>query len=853
MADNLPEYTPSVSYDVQSPSDISKSVQYMIKGFKEFGNQANSLIDNKENQIAAEDKQQLQYNISKTYNDFANQALLNPDKNKALEDYQAQSKDYSDGLQQVAGNQKQFVQNLTGYYSDQHYNPLLKQALFQNKRIDLVNNIAKLDQLGKDMIDAAKNPNTLAGSSQGDPNSNPDFAAAKQQNDNDLSAGNITQEQHDQRNSDLLNQYGNQEPTQQFAPAQALAAKQVSLIKKMVISGELEPETGLRAINAVQQKLVVQQLSTEYQKAVQTGTQGQFLENLAEHSPHGWTFNQTHQVIAQLIRQSADIAKAQGLNATVVNGQVKANIANIENNGAIPDETVRQNVGALNPMALKDYDTNIRDAQTVHEYRQAWLSGDPKRIAQMMSLMNVNPNDPDAIHQQILNGKINKSLAQLKADYVKDPLKYEMQQPYFQQAMSQAKMAQDANASSSHLQNTPVNSVLATPQVWQQVIQSQMQKGLTPYGGKNSTTKLMTNQDALNGAAFVNNPNSSPQDISNYFSSLRSQYANRQQYNLVLKQLSDNGMSPRMQFRATLDPSTPGIDQITQSLAMPVHQLEKGIDPTQLKALKQQVQNDVYNGRTNILRAPTNLQLYMNTLQGNSGGRDPEFLQGVHDSIYSMALHFMQTGQASNYTGATTMAENFFANRYKYTNVGSQTIAVPNEASISPQAVSSYANQKARNIGNIYFSPLPTQAPLAQQKYDANIKAGHFANGSDDHTLVWVGKDGNAPPMANGLPYTIDMRDAQNGNTNVAHPDLNTAHNVAFKQNFAPQGAQALQSVSHKSFQPFVQKQALSIRATTPQEQQTGIVNQPKMTGTQVDVQKFQSFIQKNTSGGVAP
>ena len=846
MADELPSYDPKVSFDVTPGTDISRSVQYMINGFKEFSNQANSVINRESNQIEAQDKQNLQYNISKTYQDFANQALVEPDKNKALSDYQAKAQEYSNGLKQSAGNQGDLVNNLTSYYGDQHYNTLLRAALFQNKRMDFVNNVTQLDQLNKDMIEAAKNPNTMAPAGPQDEPDDPQFVSQKNQINDDLSSGKINQDQHDQQMGNLLHQYGNQEPTQQFAAAQSIAASQKALIHKMVFNGEMEPETSVRAIDRIDQQLKGEQLHTEYRKAVDNGTGADFIQHVIEHSPFGWTAQQTHAMVAGWLSEDMQLAKARGLNTTVVNGQVAANIQNIEENGAIPNETVRQNVALLHPEAVGQYDQNVKDAMTVHSYRQAWLSGDPKQIAQMQSLMKVDPNDPDALHQIQLNNKINKSLSQLRTNWNRDPMPFEQQQPYFQMYAQHAQSAQDAGAGGQNLTNTPVNSQIKVPDVYQQVIASQQLKGKQLFGTSAQRIKLLTNQEALNNVSFVNNPATSADQISKFYADLRSKFSNNTEYQLALKQMGDLGLNPRMQFASTLADDTPNRDQLIQALKTPTSVLESGLDKSNVGILKAGVNNDIFQrgnagttAASNAGDATPQFNSFLQTLHPANGVYDQGYLQNMYGTVYALGLHYMQSGQATSASQAKQMAENTFANRYDYKTVsGGATVAIPKNGQMAPDVAQQFINQQSNNIKNVQFGNMGT-LPSAQAQQRENINAGHFINTDDDNTLVWVGANGKIPPLPNGQPYTIDLQHAVRGNTNVGNPDLKIAVNNQLSQNYDPKTTQALKSVAHPSFHPYFDQQAQA---------------KSNMTGTEKDIQAFNQFKQDNSKNvGGAP
>lgn len=829
MAEELPSYDPKVSFDVTPATDISRSVQYMINGFKEFSNQANSVINRESNQIESQDKQNLQYNISKTYQDFANQALVEPDKNKALSDYQAKAQEYSQGLQQSAGNQSDLVKNLTSYYGDQHYNTLLRAALFQNKRLDFVNNVTQLDQLNKDMIEAAKNPNTMAPAGPQDEPDDPQFVSQKNQINDDLSTGKINQDQHDQRMGDLLHQYGNQEPTQQFSAAQSIAASQKALIHKMVVNGEMEPETSVRAIDRIDQQLKGEQLHTEYRKAVENGTGADFIQHVIEHSPFGWTAQQTHAMVAGWLSEDMQLAKARGLNTSVVNGQVAANIQNIEENGAIPNETVRQNVALLHPESIPQYDQNVKDAMTVHSYRQAWLSGDPKQLSQMMSLMKVDPNDSDSIHQVQLNNKINKSLAQLRTNYNKDPMTFEQQQPYFQMYAQHAQSAQDVGAGGQNLTNTPVNSQIKVPDVYQQVIASQQLKGKQLFGTSAQRVKLLTNQEAASNVSFVNNPATTAEQVNKFYADLRAKFSNNTEYQLALKQMGDLGLNPRMQFAATLADDTPNRDQLVQALKTPTHILEAGLDSKNIHTLKTGVNNDIYQDRT---AGTSQFTSFMNTLHPANGVYDQGYLQNLYGTVYALGLHYMQSGQATTADQAKQMAEDTFANRYDYKTVsGGAMVAIPKNAQMAPDVAQQYINQQSNNIKNVPFLNLgSTQTAQLQQR--ENINGGHFINTDDDNTLVWVGANGKIPPMPNGQPYTINLHNAVRGNTNVGNPDLSASIKNQLPQNFNPKTTLAIKAVAHPSFHPIIDQQAQT---------------HSNMTGAAKDIHAFNQFKQDNS------
>lgn len=749
----IPTYDPTVNFEITPQADVSGPIDSMINDFKQFGADVSAIGTAEINKQNTQDRLALKYNISRAYTNFANQALVNPDKNSALQIYQQQSKQYADSISKAAGEDgKGFVSSLANYYSQAHYQPLLKNALAQNKSMATSSAIDKLNEFTNNMNLASVNPNPAAGNVDLLPKYDAKLKSLKA----DLVAGNISQQEFSTQQNTLIDNYNQEKSQVQALPIKDAFNSISQTINGMAVQGLIKPAEQARMIQSYKEKYLENYIDLEYSKAVKTGTSHQFASQFLSQLPANVNRLDAERAVAKIISLHTRLAQDTGLSKVSVASALNQAVKNTADNGAMPDAKAAQDYIDMNPGSEKIVNQKFKVAQSQNQIQTMVMGGQFEQAQKLLEMSKPkDANAPGAAVQNEIHQAQVQALHAAHAKFNSDPMDGINKSPIGQNLLN--KDALELAVSDKQADpNSPLSKIKNYN--WDKVRNLQILSHI-------NKPRFMTNDIANESIAYLSTASTANQV--RFFDQMHTHYQKQADFETALGQLADKGLSRSLQYLAMFSPDTDNINDVRQGLSVPTPQMVSAVngaagDPKNWEDSMQTANQAIYG-----TKATGSFANYLSTIKGNPAGRDPQFLNDLRNAVMKVAGQLYLNGKAGSLSDGIKQAQNLFGNNYQYTNFLNQTIALPKNVNKNNVVANllKHTGDLVKNYPFVTPPPRNEQNPalFSKEFRQHEILSGHWANASDSQHLVWVNRSGVAPVSKDGHELKISIEDLDNG------------------------------------------------------------------------------------------
>lgn len=725
---DLPKYDKSVAIQVVNQPDGSGTANMIINSFRNFSESVNSVTNRYIKQQDQSQKSVLKNSISTAYRQFAIDALKNPDQNAGFAEYKKNSEEYSKGLMQIAGSNKEYVQNYTNYYFNTHAFTIEKNAIAQDKRAQEVAAYARIDQSVRDVKDSIANSVPMV----------------------------------DENGKDIT-----------YDATHAQIADYVKQMETEAKLGYLHPDTVHRAEKQLFQTFQQDVMLKEYERAIANGTGAEYLKKVRDPNYHidGMDNVDKAGIIGRIVK-AHDAGKVKSAGGIVqLNHDIKAETKRLATDGGTPNQELMSRAEAAGEKYATQLQNATFTAQVANEARAAATYKTPSELNEYMANLKPKADDPDYFKKNDAYEYAVKAVQQQDKQFRSNPMAQIIKDPSISDQINDYEQAYNADAVGDPGKiYTPFNSIVAKP--WMQIIQLQSQRGLTANGAGNKGIRLLDTKQRV-PQILSDLQASSPDEKIAYINKLRDEFGEGLPFNLVMKQLTAAGMPPGLSMLRNFDPESTEANDISAAFSMPASVLT-----SQLKKLGDkagaQIAEDSFTHVRNAAHPDVG---YFSTDSGNATSDFKQYISTTKpsdDDVKSLASTVQQyagylylTGKEGSESSAMKHAENAIASRYDYTKIGNQPIRIPKDY---PQmAITSYAEKAKSGV-----SSYPWYISDGVDRNDAMelINNGHWTNDNVDHGLVWVDANGRQWSDKNGKPMAISFSDANSpAKTETGHVD----------------------------------------------------------------------------------
>jgi hypothetical protein len=747
MADgrNLPKYEQSVAAEVTGQPDVAGTYNNLIGAFQRFSSTVAEISSDVSKQAALQQREILQHNISTTYRQFANQALNEPDPNKALANYDESVNSYNQQLLKQTGTfNKSYVSSLTDYYSELHRDPIFKNSLAANKRT-LQGQFAEYDNTQtQDVNDAvAKSQATI------DPETgvNLQFAPA-------------------------IALYKNQQRSRQ----QAFTNGNIPSVKAYEAGQKQSYESLMQgiAIKSYKDHLIAGK-GDEFWKDYNSGKYADQLEDAGLPRPSEKQLEITGNILRSVQKQ---FQTQVGYDKTSLRQHMANDIEAVQD-GAVPNENVAENVRIVFPNEVDSYNARIKGAQEIHSIKRDALYSSPSAITQKVEeLKPTDVNDP-LYHEKKHAYEVGKAaVLQQEKNIQADPMKYAQNDPTVKAAAQHSQVNADIGMEGTNFQGTPFN--LQSPSATDAAMNWQTVKGIPM-----SKQRVMTNDQAKEMVSAF--------DISDdagkigLFSTLREQFPTDVKYRLAVKHLVDSGMNADYSTLVNYDMNDPEARRIVQAIGVDVSVQKKQLPNKiveQVDALLLAGKNtSFYHSYINTPRMAS----YWNSIRALQTTDAGQFAGQVDSSMQHLTYYALTSGIATTPEKAYQWASDRVTHGMQFGSYDGQTLRAP--AGIEMANIYSYADHQQRTALHQFQFAVPKvlanqnllaggNAKKFHEDYLRTIRSGHFATNDTMTGLVWSTPNGEIPTDKNGHPFEFLYKDAKNYTDNSIFDTVDTMNNA---------------------------------------------------------------------------
>lgn len=748
MADQLPVYEKSVRLEIANQPDTDSAAQNMINAFRNFSNATTEITGSYLRRESEERRDIIKNNISTAYRQFGTDALLEPDQQKALSDYDQKATDYGKGLlNETDPFNKAYVKNLLDYYSNEHRTPIIRDAVEQTKRVQQIDFIMRDNRATDDVLHAIQTSDPKLGDHQ-------------------------------------------------FDAATSLHTQQIQFLQQQAVLGNISPSAFDSAVKTYRKQFMREVLLKKYKDAVAEGKAPEFLKSLVESSIEGFDENDKASVFLSINKINDQHLTELGLSMSGLNEQKKKDIKAIEDSGALPNVKLLDVVKQVQPAEAEKYRQEQEKAQTVWSIKQAAAQSTPAQIEELKKqLRPTDPNEPQYMDKLDMYNRAFNAVDKQRTDYYKDPMASDQDQPFIQKLSRDYQLAEDAHAVGTPVKNSALNEPIQKP--WDSIIQHQQAMGLSIYGDKSNRVRLLTDAQAREKVAAIEQAN--PREKIALFNQLHQQYDGGIRYNLVIKQLADAGLNSKLQFLGLFQPDDPQAQDIADAMTLPTKDMKDALT-SKNKVWADSVDSGVNKGIYND-SGTSNFKSYMKSTAAYAGGKSEDYLNSVQDVVQSLAYHYLNIGKENTPEKAVARAQDTLANRYEYINIHDQIVNVPK--GYTPQIIKDYALKREEKLKDFPFKITestqggalrPEQAAALDRDL---IMKGHWVGGSNDNGLVWVDFNGRLPTDKEGHPFYFAFQDAEHG-FDTAQPHQIQNALPTFIQKMAQEGAKPIMQLLGK-------------------------------------------------------
>lgn len=708
MADQLPTYKKSVPIEVTPQADIDSSAQMLINSFKQFSNDVTEVATTLNKQVAEERRAIIKNNISTTYQQFAQSAILENDKKKGLDDYNIKANAYSQQLLAETDRfNKDYTKNLLDYYATAHAQPIVTEVQKQNQRVQQVDFVERNARATDDVINAINNSNPALGENQ-------------------------------------------------YDAALSLAAQQTKGMEQATVQGNMDRNTFGHAYTELRKKYKSEILLNQYKNAVNDGKGRDWLASFDKTNIEGLDQADKENIHAQIVKINRDHLAEAGLSLSGLNQQMKDEYKGIEETGRLPNADLTNIVNQVIPEKAKQFELQKRIAMRLYNIKQATATMNPSKTENYLNSLLPKPGAktdlPEPIYRELYNRAV-VAVNKQRQEILADPMKFVQKQPFIQATANNYQISADVNAVGEHKNSSPVNSTVTPP--FKSIIEYQQSIGLSLTGKGNQSIRLMTNAEA--NRRVIQIEQSTARQKIDYMNRLNKDFGGGTAYQLAIRQLVNAGMPSQYALLANANPDSQESQDIGNAFAIPPKTLAadlKSKDESGFKALQASVASQVYTGTGAV---NSKFQSYIQSTNSYAGNKSIQYLDGIKSTVEQLASYYLVTGKSTNNNDAINRAQSVIADRYNYTNLDNNTIRVPQQ--YTPSAIAQYAAKQEIRVKTFPFV-LNTRDPKSAREL---VDKGHWANDPVDHGLVWVDFNGVVWKDKNEQPLSFSFDDAQYG------------------------------------------------------------------------------------------
>lgn len=748
-----PRYDPTVNFEVTPPADQTSSIDSMISEFQSFNNTGTNLgldVLNKQNQ---QDKLAMRYKVSQTYQQFAQEAIDNPNKTNALQQYKYKSQLYSDQLTKSAGMfNKGYVSALTSYYAQANVKPLIKSALTQTQAIAKVNGIQQLNQSAIDMDKAFANIDPHAGNVELLPDYNQKLKSLQNLHQNNK----LSDQEFSTQKQALLDEFTNNKLDIQTTAARSALHNIKENTIKMFEQGTLKASEVEPTIKIYQQKFLDNYLDVAYKQALASGKGDTFVKDMLNRFSPQMPQLQVEQAIGKVISLHTKLAQTEGLNKVSVGAAFNESLKNITENGAVPNVEAMNNFTSLHPGTEAWVNHKVAVAQSKHAISQMVYNGQYPQAQQLLNEKRVtNPNAKGAPLQNDIYDAQSQALLTAVQKLNEDPMKIIQTRTDGQELLANNQIQMSATPDEQY-PNSPISSIKNYD--WNKVENMQILSHV-------KNVRFLTNDTASQSVAYVHN--ATPTNQVRFFQQLNEKFPNTDHYEKVISQLAANGMSSDLQWMALMSPDTNNLPIVQLGLSTPTASLKAALydttnDKTAWSDARARVAKSIFNDD-----ATGSFANFLNTFKSLPGGRDTKYLENLQSAVLKVATQLYISGRATSMDDGITKAENTFGNNSQYITFFNQTLALPKNVN-STAVTANLVKYTKTLITNFPFAKVQRYSGslnrmLTEEDRKNQIMQGHWVNSAGSQTLIWANKDGYIPQSKDGKPLEININDLNNG------------------------------------------------------------------------------------------
>lgn len=426
---------------------------------------------------------------------------------------------------------------------------------------------------------------------------------------------------------------------------------------------------------------------------------------------------QRSQLVSQLLTVQKQFENTQGVNRTVLNQQMNQEIKTIQSTGKPLNTNLITTVGhVFGESRAQQFVQDASDASFQHD-RSLPIILSP--INQQQALLNqLKPQDTDApdFDRAMKNfNSINSLVSSANHQIDQDKVKYFQNSPAVVSAANT--LASQLNSGVDFNQLQSIGYKPNTPNPLQQLVAAQIIHGI-PL----DNTSILSVPEAQ---GLVGQIKSMPIPQQVQFLQQLGNLWGPNLSSIGYRDLVKLGKLPsQSQFLIGMNPNDPRIIEVSAGLNLPDSENKfKKVDLTN----DSQVGSDMTN--------------YIQSLQGFKSPKTASYINNIKQYVGKVASAFSAEGEDDN--TATTHAAETIADRFNYTSIGGQTIAVPK--AISLDAVTRYAKDQESILPALkYKIPVSLQGTrnAATLYFKTVIQPGHWATNASNTGLVWIDKNG---------------------------------------------------------------------------------------------------------------
>lgn len=702
-----PRYENSVKLDLSPSVDVNSSAQMLINSFRQFSNSVSDFAEQVTKHETIERQGIVKHNISATYQGFAQQALIRPNQQEALNDYNQKSAQYAQELLGSSyGKNRRWTENLLTYYYTKHRTPIVNNIVEQAKRSQQVDDVERNERATNDIVNAIQNSNPALGDNQ-------------------------------------------------FDSAHSLMAMQKKSLENQMIQGRMGRDVFAHAVHTMNKKYQSLIMLRKFEIAQEDGKGAEFLKSLSKTHIDGFSPADYHNLHSQILQANTDKMHEAGLADGQLNRQMKDEYSRIEETGSLENAELTNNVNQYIPERAQQFEIQKRIAARLYNIKQATAQMSPSQVNDYLESLKPkegeNQDYPHAVYQEIYDRAVT-AVKKQRSEIMHDPMAFTQKQSFISQSARDYQLSQQVGAVGQHQNNSPINMPIEPP--FKSAIQYQQSIGLSLTGKGNQSIRLMTNADANNRVIQIEQSN--PRQKIQYMNKLNAEFGGGLPYQLAIKQLVNAGMPAQYALLANINPESQDAQEVAAAFSIPVKTLAadlKAKEPDDFKVLNNTISTQVYSGSGGSQK----FQSYVDSANSYAGDKSIQYLDGLKGTLQQLTYYRLLSGKNVTQDQALDWAQNVIADRYNYTNINNQTVRVPKK--YTPDAIKTFALNNQDRVKDFPFV-LNSQDPQGAKEL---VMKGHWANDPVDNGLVWVDFNGVVWKDKDHQPLAFSFDDAQYG------------------------------------------------------------------------------------------